>query len=143
MKEQIMYIEHKTNQDDNGDAWIGKVEFSKTGQTIYFNNQAFKKLKTGGINSNYYDLVTGEEYWISGVKKNGQDRHWAGSGKVKVDMEIIDEYLTIVDFETINESKFEFVKIPKTDKTKIEQIENLILINAVKRKSKKNMKSEE
>lgn len=143
MKEQIMYIEHKTNQNDNGSAWIGKVEFSKSGQTIYFNNQAFKKLKAGGINSNYYDLVTGEEYWISGVKKNGQDRHRVGSGKVKIDIEIIDEYLTLVDFETISESKFEFVDIPKTDKTIIEKIENLSLMSAVKRKSKKNMKSEE
>ena len=38
-----MYIENKADRNDRGEAWIGKVEFSKTGQTIYFNNQAFKK----------------------------------------------------------------------------------------------------
>ena len=75
-----MYIEHKTDQNDCGIAWIGKVEFSKSGQTVYFNNKALKKLKTGGVSGNHYDLETGEEYWISGVRRNGQDRHWAGEG---------------------------------------------------------------
>jgi hypothetical protein len=31
-----MYIELKTGYQDNGPAWIGRVKFSKTGQTIYF-----------------------------------------------------------------------------------------------------------
>jgi hypothetical protein len=26
-----------------------------------------------GYKSNYYDLNTGDEYWVSGPKKNGQD----------------------------------------------------------------------
>lgn len=124
MKPQIMYIEHKTNQNDIGEAWIGKVEFSKTGQTVYFNNQAFKKLKYGGIEGNFYDLETRDEYWISGVKKNGQDRHWAGGGKIKIEERIIEEYLSIVDFEIIDGSNFEIVNIPETDKTKFHQLEN-------------------
>ncbi len=124
MQVRIMYIEHKTNQNDKGEAWIGKVEFSKTGQTVYFNNRAFKKLKSGGTSGNHYDLETGDEYWISGVKKNGQDRHWAGGGKVKIDEKIIEEYLSIVDFEDIDDSKFEIVNIPPTDKSKFDKIEN-------------------
>lgn len=119
-----MYIEHKTYQNDKGEAWIGEVEFSKTGQTAYFNNQAFKKLKSGGISGNHYDLETGDEYWISGVKKNGQNRHWAGSGKIKIDKKIIKEYLLMVDFEVIDKSNFEIVDIPKTDKSKFNNIEN-------------------
>jgi len=39
-----MYIEHKTEQSDRGRAWIGKVEFSNSGQTVYFNVLAFKKM---------------------------------------------------------------------------------------------------
>ncbi len=124
MKSQIMYIEHKTGQSDRGEAWIGKVEFSKSGQTVYFNNQAFKKLKAGGISGNYYDLETGDEYWISGVKKNGQDRHWAGGGKINIDNQIIEEYLKIVDFEILDESNFEIINIPKTDKSRFNEIEN-------------------
>jgi hypothetical protein len=60
MRNKIMYIEHKTMQNDRGDAWIAEVEFSKTGQTIYFNGLALKKMKGTHYAysefSNYYDL---------------------------------------------------------------------------------------
>jgi hypothetical protein len=38
------------------------------------------------------DVKTGEEYWVSGVKKNGEDRHWAGKGPVHVDADAREEY---------------------------------------------------
>jgi hypothetical protein len=38
-------------------------------------------------------IETREEYWISGPKKNGEDRHWAGSGKVEIDEDVREEYL--------------------------------------------------
>ena len=124
MKKRIMYIEHKTDQSDRGNAWIGKVEFSKTGQTVYFNGRAYKKIIRGGIYGNFYDLETGDEYWISGIKKNGQDRHWAGGGKVMVDKEIADEYLELVNFSILDEQNFELVDIEPTDKQKFAEIEN-------------------
>ena len=124
MQSRIMYIENKSDLNDRGDAWIAKVEFSKTGQTVYFNNQAFKKMKTGGISGNHYNIETGEEYWISGVKGNGQDRHWAGGGKVKIDETIINEYLSIVDFDKLSENHFDIVQIPQTNKSRFNQIEN-------------------
>ena len=71
MKPQIKYIELKSGYSDDGPAWIGLVTFSKTGRTVYFNGKAFKSLKPKGISGNHYDLETGEEYWISGVKKTG------------------------------------------------------------------------
>jgi len=37
-----------------------------------------------------------EEFWISGVKKNGQDRHWAGSGLVGVDPDAAAQYERII-----------------------------------------------
>lgn len=43
MEKYIRYIELKTGFSNRGPAWIGKVEFSKSGQTIYFNGKAFKK----------------------------------------------------------------------------------------------------
>ncbi len=84
MKPEIRYIENKSAGYD-GPAWIGYVEFSKSGQTVYFNNKALKKLKVPGISGNHFDIETGEEYWVSGVKKNGQDRHYMGSGKIMID----------------------------------------------------------
>ncbi len=124
MKNRVMYIEHKTDQNDKGNAWIGEVEFSKSGQTIYFNGQAFKKSKRSGGSSNYYDLETGEGYWISGVKKNTQDRHWAGSGKIKVDREVAYEYLKSIDVYSIKGWNYELVDIKPTDKQKFKMLEN-------------------
>lgn len=65
----ILYIELKTNQENKGLAWIGKAEYSKSGQTVYFNGQAFKKLKSPSAKGNFFDLMTGDIYCISGVKK--------------------------------------------------------------------------
>ena len=79
----IRYIELKSGYNDDGPAWIGHVQESKSGRTVYFNDHAFQNRR--GEYSNYIDIETGEEYWISGVKKNGEDRHWAGSGKITID----------------------------------------------------------
>lgn len=128
MKNRIMYIEHKTNQNDKGKAWIGNVEFSKSGKTIYFNNMAFKK-NTGYAYANtdyanYFDLETNETYWISGVKKNGLDRHWAGSGKIFIEKNIIEDYLKIVDFDSLEKNRYEPIEVLKTDKKRFVLFEN-------------------
>ena len=60
MKPKILYIENKS-EGHTGSAWIGFVEFSKSGQTVYFDNKAFKKLKVTGISGNHFDIETGEE----------------------------------------------------------------------------------
>lgn len=119
-----MYIELKSGFSDNGPAWIGKVEFSKTGQTIYFDNKALKRIKNGGINSNYYNIETGEDYWVSGIKQNGQDRHWAGGGKVMIDKNSIPEYLDLLNLVELNAEKFVVVEFSNTDKERFRNIEN-------------------
>ncbi len=121
---QLFYIELKSGFEDNGPAWIGKVEYSKSGQTVYFNNKAFKKLKSPGFSSNFYDIETGDEYWISGIKKDRTDRHWAGSGKVMIDKKVIDEYSNYVDFNISNDSKYEPVDLMPNDKKRFNTIEN-------------------
>ena len=100
----IRYIELKTGYNDNGPAWIGKVKSSKTGNTVYFNDHAFQKYN--GVSGNFIDIETGEEYWISGVKKDGTDRHWAGRGKITIDKKIIDEYLATVNVSSLDKTKF-------------------------------------
>lgn len=88
-----MYVELKSGYNDDGPAWIGRVFFSKTGQTVYFRGKTFQRIHGGGIGANYLDVETREEYWISGVKKNHEDRHWAGGGPVEIDLDVRDEYL--------------------------------------------------
>jgi hypothetical protein len=91
-KQRIMYIECKTGRNDRGGARIGRVSFSKTGQTLYYRGLILRSLRGSGISGNFKDVNTKLEYWVSGPKRNGQDRHWAGSGRVSIDADVVDEY---------------------------------------------------
>src|SRR6266853_3483061 len=73
-KRMPRYVELKTGYSDNGPAWIGRVRLSRSGRTVYFNAKALKRSHSEGAGS-HYDLETGESYWVSEVKKNGEDRH--------------------------------------------------------------------
>jgi hypothetical protein len=88
MKSRIMYIEFKGDGID-GPARIGRVYFSKTGKTLRYQGKKFRSLK-GGYKANYFDVETQEEYWISGCKKDGNDRLY--SGTVEIDEDIKKEY---------------------------------------------------
>jgi hypothetical protein len=90
---RIMYIENKSGGLSGGDARIGRVSFSKTGSTLYYKVLAFKSLK-GGYKANYYELETGEEYWISGPKRNGTDRLYGERVPVLIDEDVREEYWT-------------------------------------------------
>ena len=91
-----MYVENKTEAGDCGEARIGWVTFSKTGRSIYYRGKRFQRLKGGGISGNYFDSETGDEYWISGVKKAGTNRHWAGGGEIQIDDDARSEYEKII-----------------------------------------------
>jgi hypothetical protein len=72
----LRYIELKSGHSDNGPAWIAYVMQSKAGRTLYFNGRGLMKLKgqrRGESGGNYIDMETGESFWVSGVKKNGED----------------------------------------------------------------------
>jgi hypothetical protein len=88
-KTRIMYIEDKSN-GIVGDARIGRVTFSKTGQSLYYNGKTFKSLNGRGFKTNYYDVETNEKYWISGCKKDGTDALY--SNKVEIDEDVWEEY---------------------------------------------------
>ena len=91
MKSRIMYIESK-GDGLNGSARIGRVIFSKTGSTIYYQGKSFQSLKGKGFKSNYFEVETGEHYWISGPKKNGCDRLYGGSLPIEIDGDVREEY---------------------------------------------------
>ena len=131
MKNEIRYIELKTGYSDDGPAWIANVKLSKSGNTIYFNNKAFRKCQ--GISGNYYDIETQEEYWISGVKKDGSDRHWAGHGKVVIEKDIVTDYLKVTGQQAIDQKRFDIVDIPKIYPTdRINELENRIKNNSTR-----------
>jgi hypothetical protein len=91
VKPRIMYIEYKGN-DLTGPARIGRVTFSKTGETLYYGGKSFQSLKGNGFKANYYDVETLEEYWISGPKKRGGDSLYATNIATEIDEDVREEY---------------------------------------------------
>lgn len=82
----VKYIEHKSEcHTDKDDAWIARVWPSASMKTLYFRDMALKRHV--GADSNHYDLVSGEFYWVSGVKKRGSNRHWAATGRPAIYIE--------------------------------------------------------
>ncbi len=91
-KTRIMYIENKS-ESLNGPARIGRVTFSKTGKSINYGGRTFQSLKGSALKANYFDIDTGEEFWISGPRMDGQDRlHPKSSLPVEIDADVVEEY---------------------------------------------------
>ena len=93
-KTRIMYIENKSGGLAGGYARIGRVTFSKSRSTIYYQGRAFRSLKGRGYKANFCETETGDQYWISGPKKNGADRLYGERTGVEIDEDIREEYWT-------------------------------------------------
>ncbi|HYP51895.1 MAG TPA: hypothetical protein VEQ42_00040 [Pyrinomonadaceae bacterium] len=87
---RIMFIEHKGHDGVVGPARIGRVTFSKTGQSVWYRGRILHTMKGRGFKSNYVDEETREEYWISGCRKDGMDALY--STAVEVDDDAREEY---------------------------------------------------
>jgi hypothetical protein len=86
-----MYVEDKS-QGLNGPARIGRVTFNRTGKSLSYGGRTFQSLK-GGYKANYFDVVTGDKFWISGPRKDGRDRLYGDSAvPVEIDDDIAEEY---------------------------------------------------
>ena len=86
-----MYVERKAG-NLTGAASIGRVTFSQTGRTLYYRGRGFQSLKGAGFKSNYYDVENGEDYWISGPKRDGGDALYGGSTPIEIDDDVREEY---------------------------------------------------
>ena len=86
-----MYVEPKEDVASL-EAWIGKVEISKTGKTLRYDGLELQSLKGVGYKANYFDIETGERFWVSGCRKDGNDGLY--NIKIHVDENIRKEYWT-------------------------------------------------
>jgi len=91
LKRRVMYVECKDGLLDGVSARVGWVTFSKTGQTVYYRGRTLQK--GNGVSGNFFDVESGEEYWVSGVKKRGSNAH---SGEratsIEIDPDAMDAY---------------------------------------------------
>ncbi|MGA2216955.1 MAG: hypothetical protein ABSG51_02665 [Terracidiphilus sp.] len=106
---RIMYIEYKGGgfrKDKfgntilgwdtvlHGSARIGRVTFTRTGTTLNYRGKSFQSLKGSGFKANYFDVETGEQYWISGPRRDGTDRLYKSDWPVEIDEDVREEYWT-------------------------------------------------
>jgi len=86
-----MYIEKKAGAV-TGPGRIGRVTPNRTGRTLYYRDHIFRRIVGGGFKANYIDETTGEDYWISGCKRDGNDRMYGSSAPVEIDDDVREEY---------------------------------------------------
>src|SRR6476661_5302426 len=93
--ERVMWIEFKgDNNGLSGPARIGWVKVYEKGKRLEYGKQRFRTLRGAGFKSNYYDIDTGEYYWISGCRKDGRDALY--NTEVEVDEDALEEYWTTI-----------------------------------------------
>ena len=84
-----MYIENKVD-GIVGPARIGWVNVRDRGKRLDYGEQTFRTLRGAGFKSNYYDVQTHEEYWISGCHKDGRDALYGTIAEI--DEDALEEY---------------------------------------------------
>ena len=105
MKTRIMFVERKS-EGLHGPARIGRVTFSRTGGTLHYRGMTFQSLKGMGFKANYFDVATGEQYWISGCKRDGTDRLYGGRhSAVAIDEDVRQEYWTLIRGTPANKTR--------------------------------------
>ena len=90
-RSRIMYIEDKS-EGLEGSARIGRVYLSKSGKTLYYRGKKFQSLKGSGFKANYFEVDSGNHFWISGPRKDQNDRLYGGNRGVEIDDDIKNEY---------------------------------------------------
>lgn len=92
MRSRIMYIEDKSG-GPVGPCRIGRVTFSKTGATLRYAGRSFQSLKGYGFKANYLDVATGQQFWISGPRRDGADGLYGRITQPEdVDLDIAEAY---------------------------------------------------
>ena len=86
---RIMWIEHKAD-GLAGPARIGRPTFSKSGRSLYYQGKRFETLNGQGFKANYFEVESGDHYWISGCRKDGMDALY--STDVEIDDDVREEY---------------------------------------------------
>jgi hypothetical protein len=87
-----MYIEARRPDGRIKYGRIARVEFSKTGRTIHYDGRAFHAVGR----DEYIDSASGESYWFSGPRRDGNDRkaNRPGNFPIEIDYDVRREYWT-------------------------------------------------
>jgi hypothetical protein len=96
LKRRLMYVENRDGTIEGAHARIGWITFSKSAKTVYYRGRELAKSGGQGIRGNFRDVTTGEEFWVSGVKRRGSNAHPAEHGtSIIIDDDAQAEYRAI------------------------------------------------
>jgi len=90
MQARILYLERKCCEFE---ARIGRVQYSKTGRTLYYGDRSFRPHR-GGYKWNHIDVQSGCRWWISGPHKDGGDGLYPTT--IEIDEDVREEYWTSI-----------------------------------------------
>jgi hypothetical protein len=91
VKSRIMYVERRWPDNRMRSGRIARVEFSKSGRTLYLDGKSFIALGMG----EYMETESRESYWFSGPRKDGNDRKGTSrSVPIEIDEDVRVEYWT-------------------------------------------------
>jgi hypothetical protein len=90
MRTELMYLEHKLGL--SGPARIVRATWTRSRRGLRYRGLLLQSLRGAGFKSNYIDVATGDEYWVSRPRKDGRDRLYPGV--VFVDEDVREEYWT-------------------------------------------------
>ncbi|HWO01681.1 MAG TPA: 1-deoxy-D-xylulose-5-phosphate synthase [Blastocatellia bacterium] len=90
---RVMWIENKS-EGIVGPARIGWVDVKDRGKRLIYRERSFRSLRGSGFKANYYDVGTGEKYWITGCRKDGRNALY--NTDVDVDEDALEEYWVVI-----------------------------------------------
>jgi hypothetical protein len=90
-----MFVQLKSGYDiDRGPSWIAWVDFNKTWKTARVHGRELRRFQ--GFDANFYDVATGEWFWLSGPKRDRTDLRY-GPGPLSVDEDAREAYEAFLD----------------------------------------------
>lgn len=84
LEEVVVAVQSGSRRDGGSYRWRCASPSFRFGWLVYC-------LKGAGFKSNYYDLDTGQDYWISGPKRAGGDALYGGNIPIEIDKTVRDE----------------------------------------------------
>lgn len=97
-----MYVELKTD-GLRGIGRIARVNFSKSGKSIYYDGRTLVKAKGVPLKANYFDEESLEDYWVSSPKRDGNDSLFPAT--IEIDPDACAEYWSEIRRAPVHEGK--------------------------------------
>lgn len=90
-----MFVQLKTGFDtDRGPSWIGWVDFNRSWGTARFQGRELRRSQS--FDSNFFDVETGEDFWLSGPKRDRTDTRY-GPATTVVEDDVREAYEAFLD----------------------------------------------